>query len=203
MDTISRLVTLTICPLLIFSFMSLCACSRKALVPRYSEELQRSETSTGVDTIPTGWSIIDGGELQVLAKLFNEQGSKYYSVYSVGIESCGMRSGTTRQMALVRQLFSGFQQVEISSTEHPKWMPAEMSLSRVSASLDGNSMKSIVFSQFFQDCLIEQAFWINSGSQWLHKEKTEKVLFSELKNLPPWSRYEDSRPHSTAEEHKP
>ena len=198
-----RLVMLSISPLLIVTIISLCACSRKALVPRYSEELQSSQTSTGADYIPTDWNIIDRGELQVLAKGFHETGSKRHSVYSVGIESCGMRQGTARQMALVRQLFSGFQHVQLGATTRSTWMPSEMTLTRVSAALDGKAMKCIVFSQFFQECLIEQAFWINSSSQWLHTETTERLLFSELKNLPPWSRYESAHIENDAEEQAP
>lgn len=199
----SRLAMLTICPLLILTVMSLCACSRKALVPRYSEELQASQTSTGADSIPTDWNIIDRGELQVLTKGFPETEGERHSVYSVGIESCGMRQGATRQMALVRQLFSGFQQVQLGPAAKSPWIPAAMTLTRVSAALDGKSMKCIVFSQFFQECLIEQAFWINSSSQWLHTEKTERLLFSELKNLPPWSRYESAHGEEDTETQSP
>lgn len=203
MRALSRLMTLITCPFLVLTFLSLCACSRKALVPRYSEELQGSQLSSGIVSIPTDWEIIDRGELQVLAKIFYESGGTPHSIYSVGIESCGMRHGTARQMALVRQLFSGFQQVQLGSATTSSWMPAEMTLTRVSAALDGKGMKCIVFSQFFQECLIEQAFWINSSSQWLHKEGTEKLLFSELKNLPPWSRYEAAQAQSIAEEEAP
>jgi len=173
----------------VLSLCSLIGCSRIASVPRYTEELQTSIDSMQEQERPSGWDILDQGEFQVLKKKFTDNKNVSFDVHSVGIESCGLRQTSARQAALARQLFSGFQRVELSAAATRKWVPQGMSLIRVTASLDGKSIRSLIFSQFFDECLIEQAFWIKSEAPWLHNEQIEKLLFTALQDLPPWNKH--------------
>ena len=175
---------------LVLALLGGSSCSRSVSTRQYSRDFSEGTNTSSVSIAnsdePHNWTVASDGDVELLSKTF-ESSSGPQGVHSLGLESCGLLLRQDKYPALVRQLFSGFQRVQVLEIERPDWMPEEISIAEVSAELEGERLTSIVFSQVQEDCLIEQAFWSNSESDWLHQDDTAQLLYSELLKLPPWN----------------
>ena len=194
---------LTLTPALCALFLagvSLQGCSGGVYTRQYSEEPPGLYTTETVEVAESKdihqWSISRGEDVEILSKRFSK-GESSKTVYTVGLESCGAPSGENRRLALIRQLFIGFDDVQVKSVQSPSWTKPGFFLARVSAAIDDNDFSVIVFSQVKNECLVEQAFWSNADGTWLHDQEMEKILFGELLTLPPWS---NGAPHVSEQE---
>lgn len=175
----------------IWAISILCGCSKTVTVQHYSKarmednELEALALSSHLSSSDR-WKWSSDGEIEILRKEFQSSHGPQ-TIHSIGMETCEIDPGQQKGFALIRQLFSGFEDVQVLKVSRPSFVPREISVAQVTASLEGQRVSSLVFSRLVDSCLTEQAFWTARESDWLHLKSTEQLLYSELLTLPPWS----------------